>query len=346
MARPPSSILLLLLLPIGDTLFATPTIRALRRSYPEARIVALAYRTNAGILAANPDIDRLILHPTRQDWPGLSSELGLLWRLNRARFDLLIQFGPVQWWMTQLIRPRSSRRLRFSLWQWLLPGGDRPWLRRHAASSYATLLAAAEHRYLPPTPVLQSGDADRTAVDALLAPLGCAPLVALHPGGEGFRGMKRWSPHRFVSLAVALAARYGARVVWLGGGDEIDLAADLEARVPGSLSLAGRLDLGQTLAVLERSLVFAGNDSAPMHMAAAIGLPTVGIFGPTNPVNFGPRGPHAAVVRSDLACSPCFHFAGGHPLWAGSTCRVPSCLHAISVDAVLQAVDEVVARRM
>ena len=344
MARPPSSILLLLLLPIGDTLFATPAIRALRRSYPEARIVALAYRTNGGILAANPDIDRLILHPTRQDWPGLSAEIGLLWRLNRARFDLLIQFGPVQWWMTQLIRPRSSRRLRFSLWQWLLPGGHRPWLRRHATSSYATLLTTIERRHLDAAPVLQCGDADRVAVDALVAPLGDAPLVALHPGGEGFRGMKRWPQGRFVALAEALAARYGARVVWLGGADEADLAAELEARVPGSLSLAGRLDLGETVAVLERSLLFAGNDSAPMHMAATIGLPTVGIFGPTNPANFGPRGTHVAVVRSELACSPCFHFAGSHPLWAGSTCRVPSCLHAISVDAVLQAVDEVIAQ--
>ena len=342
MARPPSSILLLLLQPIGDTLFATPAIHALRRSYPKARIVALAYRTNAGILAANADIDRLILHPTRQDWPGLPAEIGLLWRLNRARFDLLIQFGPVQWWMTQLIRPRSSRRLGFSLWQWFLPGGDRPWLRRHAVSSYATLLTAAERRHLPAAPVLQSGGADRASVATLLAPLGDAPLVALHPGGEGFRGMKRWPAGRFVALATALAVRYGARVVWLGGSDEMDLAAALEANVPGSLSLAGRLDLGQTVALLERSLLFAGNDSAPMHMAATIGLPTVGIFGPTNPVNFVPRGPRAVVVRSELACSPCFLFAGSHPLWAGSSCRVPSCLHAISVDAVLQTLDEVV----
>ena len=239
MARPPSSILLLLLLPIGDTLFATPAIRALRRSYPEARIVALAYRTNAGILAANPDIDRLILHPTRQDWPGLPAYLGLLWRLNRARFDLLLQFGPVQWWMTQLIRPRSSRRLRFSLLQWFLPFGDRPWRRRHAVTSYATLLTAGEGALLPAAPVLQSGAADRVAVAALLAPLGGAPLVALHPGGEGFRGMKRWPMARFVALAEALATRYGARIVWLGGGDESDLATVLEARVPGSLSLAG-----------------------------------------------------------------------------------------------------------
>ena len=337
MTRSPRSILLLLLLPIGDTLFATPTVRALRRSYPHARIVAMAYPTNAGILEANPDIDRLILHPTSRTWPGPVAYLRFLWGLHRARFDLLVQFGPAQWWLSQLVRPRRIRRLDFRFWQWFVPLGSRPWRTRHATDSYASLLIPAERLHLPPAPVLTCGAADRVRVAGLLAARGDRPLIAVHPGGEGFRGMKRWPVERFVSVASDLAARYQASVVVLGGADELDLAHRFASQVPEALVLAGRLNLGETIAVLERCLLFIGNDSAPLHMAAAVGIPTVGIFGPTSTANFQPRGAQVRVVRSGLPCSPCFHFVGSHPVWAGSRCRVPSCLHALPATAVLAA---------
>lgn len=337
MSSAPRRILLLLLLPIGDTLFATPTVRALRRAHPQAQIVALAYPSNAGILAANPDIDRLLLHPTARSWPGWRAYCGLLWRLNRRRFDLAVAFGPAQWWLVRAIHPRRWRRLAFPLWQWFLPLGARPWRHRHAVSSYATLLTAAERASLPSAPVLTCTQADRARAAELLAWAEGAPLLAFHPGGEGFRGMKRWPAARFAATARLLALRYGALVVVLGGSDEARLASGLAARVPGSRSLAGLLDLGQTVAVLERCALFVGNDSAPMHMAAAIGVPTVGIFGPTNPINFRPRGPRLRVVRSGLACSPCFHFVGSHPVWAGSRCRVPSCLHTVAASRIEEA---------
>jgi ADP-heptose:LPS heptosyltransferase len=336
--------LLLLLLPIGDTLFATPTVRALRRAYPQAHMVALAYPSNAGILEANPDIDRLLLHPTGATWPGWRGYGALLWRLNRRRFDLVVQFGPAQWWLTQAIRPRRRRRLAFPLWQWFIPLGPRPWRYRHAVSSYATLLTPREREYLPGSPVLSCSPADRARAAELLAWADGAPLIAFHPGGEGFRGMKRWPLGRFVAAARALTARHGAGAVVLGGADEIGLAEALAAGVPGCRSLAGQLNLGQTVAVLERCMLFVGNDSAPMHMAAAIGVPTVGIFGPTSPLNFRPRGPRVAVVRAGLGCSPCFHFVGSHALWTGSRCRVPSCLHAIAPGAVVDAATTLVER--
>ena len=339
--RAPRRQLLLTLLPIGDTLFATPTIRALRRGHPRAHITALVYPSNAGILAGNPDIDSLILHPTGGDFPGWPAYLRFLWGLNHRHFDLLVQFGPAQWWLTQLIRPHRRRRVPFPFWRWFLPGGSRPWRWRHAVSSYATSLSPEERLLVPPGPVLTLRERDRAWIASTFAG-SHGPLIALHPGGEGFRGMKRWPLSRFLALAVALQRRYPATIVVLGGKDELEHAERLVAGVPGALSLAGRLDLGQTLAVLERCMLFVGNDSAPLHMAAALGIPTVGIFGPTDPTNFRPRGVRVRIVRSDLACSPCFHFVGSRPVWAGSRCRVPSCLHAISTRAVLAAVADLV----
>ena len=340
MSAAPSRILLLLLLPIGDTLFATPTVRAIRRSYPDATITALAYPTNAGILEANPDIDRLLLHPMATTWPGPVGYFRLLRNLRGAQFDLVVEFGPMQGWMRRIVHPRQFRCLDFPLWQWLLPMGKRPWRERHAVSSYATLLTATERELLPPGPVLHCTDIDRARMSRRLALLGEGPLLAVHPGGEGFRGMKRWPVERFAEVTRSLVGRLGACVVVLGGADEIELAQGFTSRVTGAVSLAGSLTLGETVAVLERCSLFLGNDSAPLHMAGALGVPTVGIYGPTNPANFRPRGPRVSVVRSSLSCSPCFHFVGSGPVWAGSRCRMPTCLHAVSAAMVERAAQD------
>ncbi len=340
----PRRILLLLLLPIGDTLFSTPTVRALRRSYPNAEITALAYPTNAGILEANPDLDRLVSHPTASTWPGPWAYRRFLWDLRRTGFDLVVEFGPAQGWLRSIIGPRRFRALDFPLWQWFAPLGKRPWRARHAIDSYATLLTPAERRFLPPGPVLHCTAADRAKMGRALAALGAGPIVAVHPGGEGFRGMKRWPVGRFVEVTRNLVDRRGAHVVILGGADEVELAKRYKAGVPEARSLVGLLTLGETVAVLERSAVFLGNDSAPLHMAGALGIPTVGIYGPTNPANFGPRGQNVSVVRSALPCSPCFHFVGSGPVWAGSRCRSPRCLHAVATKSVERAVDRALVR--
>jgi ADP-heptose:LPS heptosyltransferase len=343
MKSAPRRILLLLLLPIGDTLFATPTVRALRLSYPRAEITALAYPTNAGILEANPDLDRLLLHPISSTWPGLAGYWRFLRDLRRAGFDLVVEFGPAQGWLRWIICPHHFRALDFPLWQWFLPSGRRPWRARHAIDSYATLLNPAERRLLPAGPVLHCTDADRIRMGHVLAALGTAPLLAVHPGGEGFRGMKRWPVERFAEVTHDLIVRWGGRVVILGGADELELAERFRAYVPRALSLVGALSLSETVAVLERCFLFLGNDSAPLHMAGALGVPTVGIYGPTNPENFRPRGRNVSVVRSTLACSPCFHFVGSGPVWAGSRCKSPRCLHTISNTMVRDAADEVLA---
>jgi ADP-heptose:LPS heptosyltransferase len=340
----PRRILLLLLLPIGDTLFATPTVRALRRRYPKAELTALAYPTNAGILEANPDIDRLLLHPMASTWSGPASYWRFLRDLRRARFNLVVEFGPAQGWLRWFLCPRRFRALDFPLWQWFLPFGSRPWRDRHAVESYAGLLTQAERRLLPIGPVLHCTEADRIRMGGVLATLGAAPILAVHPGGEGFRGMKRWPVERFAAVTHDLVKRWGARIVILGGADELELAERFKAYVPRALSLAGSLSLSETVAVLERCFLFLGNDSAPLHMAGALGVPTVGIYGPTNPENFRPRGRNVSVVRSTLPCSPCFHFVGSGPVWAGSRCKLPRCLHAISTTMVENAADEALAR--
>src|SRR5436305_2502086 len=95
-------ILIFSLLPIGDTLFTTPAVHALRNRYPDAHITALVYPTNAGVLRSNPDINEFVYWPTRQNWPGLGGVLRLFWTLRRAHFDLAMEFCSYIMWVTFL----------------------------------------------------------------------------------------------------------------------------------------------------------------------------------------------------------------------------------------------------
>jgi len=341
-------ILLNLMLPIGDTLFTTPTIRALRRRFPHAHIAALVFPTNAGVLYANEDIDEIILHPTGQTFTP-RHYLRFLWDMRRHRFTIAVEFRPYVWWLSVLCG--VVRRLSFDIpvYQWFLPLGGRPWKRRHAIASYASVVRLLGLRVDSSRLVVRTTDGDRATLHDVLAAHGIGRderLVVLHPGGEGFRGMKRWDSKRFAVLGDRLAERYGARIVIIGGRDELSLAQEVAAAMTRpALVLNGRVSLGQAIALLERCYLFVGNDSAPLHMAGSLDVPTVGIFGPTSVVNYRPVGPYVEVARSNLVCSPCFFFIGSHPVWAGSRCRVPTCLHTLAVENVLQAAERAVAKK-
>ncbi len=341
-------ILLNMMLPIGDTLFTTPTIRALRRRFPDAHITALAFSTNAGVLYANEDIDEVILHPTGQTFT-LWGYTRFLWGMRRRRFTIAVEFRPYVWYLSVLCG--VVRRLSFDIpaYQWFLPLGRRPWKHRHAVANYASVARLLGLRVDDSRLIVRTTESDRTALTSFLAGQRVGPderLVVLHPGGEGFRGMKRWDARRFAVLGDRLAERHDARVLIIGGRDELALARDVAAAMTQrALVLNGQVSLGQSIALLERSHLFIGNDSAPLHMAGSLDVPTVGIFGPTSVVNYRPVGPYVEVARSGLVCSPCFFFVGSAPVWAGSRCRVPTCLHALSVETVLEAAEQVIAKK-
>ena len=133
-------ILLLTLLPIGDTLFATPAMHALRIRYPRARIVALAYPTHSGILRSNPDIDEIILWPTRQTWAGVRGAIGVLTQLRRERFHLAAEFSNYSWWITRVSGIRRRTEMDLPRFWWIRPGAGKSWRKKHAVEHYADVV--------------------------------------------------------------------------------------------------------------------------------------------------------------------------------------------------------------
>lgn len=354
----PRRILLLAMLPIGDTLFLTPTIRALRSRYPAAHLAALAYTSNAPLLCHVPAVDAVVEMPAWQGPRSLAAYIRLVADLRRQAYDVAVDFtSPAFKWIS--IGAGAPRRtyMKFDPAWWLLPTGHDAWRATHATRLYYDCAAELD---LPPwedvdhRPGVAVPAPARTEADAWLARAGVgqsgAPLVALHPGGKGLGGEKRWHPRHFAQVADTLRAHWGAEIVLLGGPDEQALADEVAASMAHPPALAvGRLSLLGTVALLARCDLFIGNDSSLLHLAACQGTPYVGIFGPTCLANFQPIPLRPGQGRLAVAWPPSrrvSYFVGAGPIWHGPAPHdARSALRSIPPDLVLGYAQELLAKR-
>lgn len=356
-SRPPTwpeRVLLLALLPIGDTIFAAPTIYALRARYPQARITALAHVSNAPILRCIPAIDEVLVLPPSGWGFGLLRMASMLWSIRARHFHVAVSFtSPWYKWMSLLSGSPVRTYMKFDPLWWLLPAPHARWRSTHATRHYYD--CARELDLLPwdqvdRVPRLLVPPAERQAARAWLwrrgiAP-GAGPLVAIHPGGAGLHGHKRWPIDRFAQVADTLAERWHARVVLLGGPDESELAGEIAALMHGQpLIAAGTMPLLTSVALIAECALFIGNDSSLLHGAAAVGTPYVGIYGPTCLANFQPVPTWPRLGRLVAAWPPCAHpsyFVGGRPVWQRPRCQESQDILArITVDDVLVQIAEV-----
>jgi ADP-heptose:LPS heptosyltransferase len=352
-----------LLLPIGDTLFTTPALHAIRLTYPDATIHALVYPTNRTILEASPDLDGLITYPTREDFTrkwGVRRFLGLYWWMNRQRYDMVVEFCPAIRWLTFIVNPpqmppKKRVHIPFPWLWWLVPSTARQrwWRRHHAVQIYNRIIEEGLGlKVIQDRLHLKLREQDYAAAYAALAAHGMNPrherIIAIHPGGEGVGGLKRWPTACFASVADQLIERDDAYVVLLGGRDDQELNREVitqARRHERILNLAGQTKLLASAAIIAQSRLFIGNDSSPLHIATAVGTPVVGIYGPTNLYNYRPYLPLAerghtwqVVTPPDYQLSS--FFLGGQPFWRKHNDRTGS-IASITPEAVLAAAEEI-----
>ena len=356
--REPRHILVSLLSPIGDTLLATPALAALRRRYPGASLTVIVSASNAGILDGNPDVTDRILVPPQGKGPTLVRFAQAMRALTRSRdkYDLVVSLSAASSFVT-FVSGLSANQYKLHsppMW-WLVGGHSAEYRARHTIDQYLLTVAPLVS---PPrsdddrAPRLYLTLQDRSAARRLLREHGLTPtklLIAMHVGGDGFNGRKRWAPKRFADVANALIERFDAHVLLIGGKVDTPLAERAAALIPhGATVLTGATSLKVTAALIEEATLFIGNDSAPLHMAAAVGTPSVGIFGPSDWNEFHPVGKanyQHRVVHSDLPCSPCFRFLGNDAPWIPNTCYSRACLKAITPQHVMDAATELLAQR-
>lgn len=262
---------------LGDAVLTTGLLDHLIRTYPRARITVATGPVAEGVFTRMPNLERLIVL-TKQSWG--RHWLPFWWFAVRRRWDLVVD-------------------IRGSALAYQVPARRRAVMRRrggHKTEQLAALLKLSP----PPLPVAWTGPAERAKAAELL-PDG-PPVIGLGPTAN-WHG-KAWPAERFAELFHALAAGplAGARAaIFAGPGPKEEiLAAPMRAALPDAIDLCGKLAIPEVTACLERCALYIGNDSGLMHLAAAAGVPTVGLFGPTSWREYSPAGRRAAfVVSSD-----------------------------------------------
>ena len=298
---------------LGDMVLTTPLIAELARRGP---VDVVATPASAPLLANNPAVRRVIVYDKR----GTDAGVRGLWRMAReVRASSSVEGEHVG--TTAYLAQGSMRTALLALLAgatervgFATSAGRALYTRRveyHEQAHHAERLwrlAAVVNAPSPPAGVLRPrlypGAAEIAAVDGLLASSGHAgePLVVLAPGSVW--PTKRWPG--YVSLARRLSAR--ARVVVVGGPADAELATEVATAAGGSaINATGRLSLLASAELIGRAVAMVTNDSAPLHLASAMGIPTVAVFGPTVPeFGFGPLAPARRVIgHESLACRPC-----------------------------------------
>ena len=295
----------------GDLLLATPALRALRSALPAARIEVLTSRGLAPILEGNPDVDRVVDFDPRS----LASQGALYARLLRGGYDAVLDLISNPWSaaMTALTRARirvgydlAGRRWAYTVALAREPIGPdgRPALRYapEAALDFARALG------IPPRGLgltFRVSAAAEEAVDRWMSASGAErgkPLIACLPAASW--PAKTWLPDRFAAVMEALAVE--GTVVWTWGPGERADAEACRALLRAPSLLAPPSGWQELAALLKRCALWIGNDSGPKHVAVALGVPTVTLFGPTNPITWHPPdGPHAVIEAEGLDCLHC-----------------------------------------
>lgn len=362
----PTRLLVVKLADFGDALLATPALSALREALPDACIDVLTTAAGASVFRHTGGlVDKTIVFDTRsfvRTVPrpaGLFEAIRLARSLRASRYDAVLS-------MHSLVTRRgvakhaalafaSGAKERIGL---AAPGSSRGWFltQRAADAGYdaahvADSMMAVARVIAPdatgsgrPRPaVFEPGDEAHRAAEALIAEVqaGGRPIVAIHPGCGPYSPARRWPLERFAALADCLTSQGIAPIAIGGPGDgTAELVGACSSPV---VDLGGRTDLATLGALLQRVAAYVGNDSGVSHLAVTMGAPSVMIFGPSNEIAWGPwaqRAP-AKVVSVAVPCRPCIYV--GHRLGDPKGCATRDCLRWLHVDAVFDAVREVMA---
>jgi heptosyltransferase-2 len=322
----PSRLLVIRLSSLGDVVLTTPVLEALKSVWPKAHLTFLTKGAFAPVFKSHPQVDEIAVFEEKGLW-------GWAGEIRRRKFDVVIDLHGTFRSRLWAFVSGAPRRVRYDK-----RVGARRWLvwTKHVSSRLAggvvdryleTLLALG----VPPAgrlPKLYVGSDERLS-DPLERRLGAGPFIAVAPGA--LHATKRWLPERFAETAERLSE--GRPVVLLGSAADGSAAEQVfQSLKSPAQNVVNQTTLREMMWVLQRSVLLLTNDSGAMHVAAALGVPTVAIFGPTvKPFGFFPVGAWASVIEArELDCRPC-------SLHGSATCPRGHfrCMKDVTVDQVV-----------
>ena len=308
---------------IGDAVLSTAVIQPLRTHFPEAHITFLVGPQAVDLLAAEPNIDTTIVYDNRGKHAGWRGRLRLIKILRLDKFDIVVNL-------------RDSLTARcIGAEHWGMMRGDS---NRHAVTRYLEVLQKQGVDTTDAHPHLQLTETEHSAAHPFLAEAGRTSeglLIGIHPGGNW--KYKLWDAENYAQLANVLCKEQKASILLFAGPNERELQAQVAKMMDVPPIFVKTENLRHLAALISACHVYIGNDTGPMHIAAAVETPVVAPFGSTNHIRSGPYGEKHTVVQSgiNLGCNPC------HPGRNPGGCGVGSCevIAGITVEQVLNAVE-------
>lgn len=324
---------------VGDAVLITPSLVALKKTFPHAQITVLANPWVLPLIVNHPAVDRTIII---DKGTGLLCSMGKLTRiisnLRNEGFDLAVLFQNA--FEAAFLASMGGVRYRigyntdgrgFLLTHTVIR--DEHILGVHQVDYYLGLIEAmgwqVEGR--EPSLFLNAGDIETTSL--MLSSHGIEDhhvIVGLNPGAT-YGSAKRWPEERFAAIGDWAVERWNATVILFGSSSERDIGLRVSRRMQHApINLCGLTTLGEVMALIKRCNFFVTNDSGLMHIAAAFHVPLVALFGPTNHITTGPVSETATIVRHAFDCSPCLK----------ETCPLDHrCMLSIEPDEVWDAME-------
>ncbi len=323
---------------LGDLVMATPVLADLRQRFPHANITAMCVEPIATLLEQDPHIDQLFRFRRINNWIHHFHSYQILEPLRHNEYDLgvlLTNSLSSAWWFW---RGKVQHRLGYiGHWRRLLlnkalslPANHET---QHLVLTYKQLLEPLAIPLSNSTPALYISDEEMSAAHALLANNGVKPgdvIIGVNPGAA-FGSAKCWLPDRYREVAASLSADPKHRMIFFGDPAGTPLVNDICNGMPDQvINLAGKTTIRELAALIKCCRVLLTNDSGPMHMAAALGVPPLALFGSTNDVKTGPYG-LGRVLHKHVECSPCYK----------RVCPIDfRCMKRIEVEEVLRNLRE------
>ncbi len=335
------NVLIIMMGGIGNMIFLTPALKALRKALPSSTFSFLLgpYGAEKAVEGSHLIDQKIIIEPKK--FTGLSGNIRLIRKLRQENFNLSITSTGTNPLKSGLlctlagIKSRLGENInRKGFFTNLSVPFDK---NQHEVDSNIQLIQRLGIQVEDPSLFIQKSKRDKDYAQKYFAQhnLEGKLVVGVHPGsGVHQAGFKRWPKERFSQLADRLINDWDASVILFGGAEETQLAEDINGMMRSSpLILTGQTTLSETAALIEKCSLFISNDSGLLHVATAVNAPVIGIFGPTDPGRTGPYLDSSAVLRKDMTCSPCY---AGKPV----RCDHSECLDSITVNDVIEKVKQ------
>ncbi len=342
----PKRILVIRLDRIGDVVLSTPVLSVLRDAYPHAFIAMMVRPECEDIVRGHPALNEVIVYEKDGQHRSVWGTMRFARQLRRHDFDTALVLHPSNrshWipWLARIpVRIGYARK-----GGWLLTHRlphtkqEGSW---HEAEYTLEVLRPLGIAATNPVPYVAVDPRANERITALLAEAGIGPddrLIAIHPSASCVS--KRWMPSRFAQVADRLIAEQGARICIVAGPSDTRYAQEMaQAMQQPALNTAGKLAIRELAALLSRCRLLISNDSGPVHIAAALGVPVVDIFGRNqrglSPKRWGPLGKGHVILHKEVGCVTCL----------AHNCDIEFlCLTSLSVDEVYRAAVSVLERR-